>query len=103
MLIDLIRDYYEYHFTINRKIWDTCIIKLSDEQFLQESDYGVGSIRNQVVHMMSVDNAWFSDLNGEEFIGHMEPADYPDRELIRKTWDDVEEKIRGILSGYFRR
>lgn len=98
MTADLIRHFYEYHFTINRKIWDACIIKLTDEQFLQAVDYGVGSIRNQVVHMMSVDNAWFSDLMGEEFVGHMNPEHYPTREVIRSTWDEVEQKMRGALA-----
>ena len=84
MLIDLIRNYYGYHFTINRKIWDTCISELTDEQFLEETEYGVGSVRDQVVHMMSVDNAWFGDLIGEAFIAHMDPAHYPNRDIIRK-------------------
>ena len=98
MSINLIRDYYEYHFTINRKIWDECITKLTNEQFLQETDYGVGSIRNQIVHMMSVDNAWFDDLLGEEFVSHMNPVHYPHFEKIRKTWDEVEQKMRQALA-----
>jgi len=99
MLIDLIRNYYGYHFTINRKIWDTCISELTDEQFLEETEYGVGSVRDQVVHMMSVDNAWFGDLIGEAFIAHMDPAHYPNRDIIRKTWDEVEKKMRNILKN----
>jgi uncharacterized damage-inducible protein DinB len=95
---DLIRDFYEYHFTINRKIWNECISKLTNEQFLQDVAYGVGSIRNQVVHMMSVDNAWFDDLAGEEDVTHMNPAHYPTREIIRKRWDEVEQKMRGALA-----
>ncbi|MCA9887736.1 MAG: DinB family protein [Anaerolineae bacterium] len=99
MTLDLIRDYYDYHFTVNRKIWDACITKLTNEQFLEAVDYGVGSIRDHVVHMMSVDNAWFGDLIGEKFVAHMDPEHYPSRGKIRETWDDVEQKIRGILAS----
>lgn len=98
MTADLIRNYYEYHFTINRKIWDACITQLSDAQFSQAVDYGVGSIHNQVVHMMSVDNAWFDDLLGVAFVAHMEPDDYPTRAVIRQAWDAVEQKMLDALA-----
>ena len=98
MTIQLIRDFFEYHFTINRKIWDECITKLTSEQLLQDVDYGVGSIRNQVVHMMSVDDAWFHDVIGKEFVAHMDPEDYPTQAIIRERWDEVEQKMRSALA-----
>lgn len=66
MNADAFRHLYNYHFSENRKIWDTYITPLSDEQFTQNPSYSHGSVRNQIVHLMSVDDAWFSGLRGVE-------------------------------------
>ncbi|MGB5844350.1 MAG: DinB family protein, partial [Anaerolineales bacterium] len=60
------RHFYDYHFNENRKIWDTYITSLPHEQFNQNVDYSYGSVRNQIVHLMSVDDIWFSGLRGVE-------------------------------------
>ena len=64
MNADAFRHFYEYHFSENRNTWDTYILPLSQDQFTQPVDYSHGSVRNQVVHIMSVDNTWFSGLRG---------------------------------------
>ena len=89
---------YDYHFTINHKIWDQCIVALTDEQFTQDVHYSVGSARNQVVHMMNIDDRWFSGLRGEEVPGFIKPEAWPDREVIREKWDVVELRMREYLS-----
>ena len=93
------RQFYEYHFAENRKIWDTCIMSLSQEQFTQPSTYSIGSVRNQIVHLMSVDEAWFSDLRGVEIPQGLDPAQADDRELIRAYWDTVEQTMRDYLAA----
>ena len=93
------RHLYDYHFTINRKIWDQCIINLAEEQFTQSVNYSVGSARNQVVHMMNIDDRWFSGLRGEPVPGFINPVEYPKREVIREQWDAVEARMRDYLSG----
>lgn len=98
MNADAIRNMYEYHFTINRKIWDQCIVTLTDEQFTQDVHYSIGSARNQVVHMMNIDDRWFSGLRGEEVPGFINPVHLQKRELIREKWDAVELRMRDYLS-----
>ncbi len=93
------RHFYDYHFSENRKIWEQCVMQLSDEQFEQDSGYSAGSVRNQVVHMMSVDDAWFGDIQGLAFSGHLKPADFADRQAIRAHWDAVEQRMRAYLAG----
>jgi uncharacterized damage-inducible protein DinB len=51
MRADEIRHLYEYHFVLNRCVWDESVMALTDAQFVQKLDYSVGSIRNQTVHM----------------------------------------------------
>lgn len=98
MNADAIRNMYDYHFTINRKIWEQCIVPLTQEQFTQTIDYSVGSAHNQVVHMMNIDDRWFSGLRGEEVPGFINPVHLQMRDAIREKWDTVETRMRGYLS-----
>ena len=62
--------------------------------------YSQGSVRNQVVHLMSVDDAWFSDLSGADVSPDSpDPASLVDRAAIRAYGDAVEQRMRGHLAG----
>jgi uncharacterized damage-inducible protein DinB len=98
MNADAFRQFYEYHFTENHKIWDTCIMSLSQEQFTQPSSYSVGSVRNQLVHMMNCDDYWFSALRGILDREDLNPDDFNDRSTLRAHWDTVEQSMRGYLA-----
>lgn len=99
MNADAFRHFYEYHFTENRKIWDTHIVSLSQEQFMQPVGYSVGSIRNHVVHQMSADDYWFSGLRGIEMPEMLDPTPFEDRASIRAYWDNIEQNMRGYLAN----
>jgi uncharacterized damage-inducible protein DinB len=92
------RHFYNYHFSENRKIWDDCIVPLSYEQFTQAVNYSHGSVRDQIVHLMSVDEAWFSGLRGDENPQPFNPAAFDDREIIRAHWDSIEQNMRDYLA-----
>jgi uncharacterized damage-inducible protein DinB len=98
MNADAFRHFYNYHFTENQKIWDTNITSLSQEQFIQNVGYSHGSIRNQIIHLISVDDTWFSGLRGVEISESLNPANFDDRKIIRAYWDNVEENMRDYLS-----
>ncbi|TAK13291.1 MAG: hypothetical protein EPO32_05740 [Anaerolineae bacterium] len=99
MTAEHFRELYEYHFSLNRKLWDELVMPLSKEQFVQDLPYSVGSIRNQCVHMMNIDDRWFSGLRGEEVPGFANPVHYGTREKIRAEWDGVVEKQREYLAS----
>ena len=94
------RHFYNYHLSENRKIWDAYITPLSDEQFNQHADYSQGSVRNQVLHLINVDDIWFSELSGntpsEPVTSNASDAD--DRNMIRAYWDRVEQRVRDYLA-----
>ena len=92
------RHFYNYHFAENRKIWDTCITLLSDEQFIQNMAYSHGSVRDQIVHLMNVDELWFSELRGVQPSEPLSPANFDDRKIIRAHWDSVEQSMRDYLA-----
>lgn len=98
MNADAFRHFYEYHFSENRKIWDPCVSQLSDQQFIQALSYSRGSVRDQILHLISCESMWFSELSGGDPPEDLNSADFPDRESIRAHWDRVEQTIRLYLS-----
>jgi len=92
------RQFYDDHFAENRKIWDRYISPLSDEQFMQHADYSRGSVRDQIVHLMSCDTAWFSGLRGVKIPEDLNPADFPRRGFIRSHWDNVKQNMCDYLA-----
>jgi uncharacterized damage-inducible protein DinB len=93
---DAFRHLYGYHFAEDRKLW-LAILALSEDDFARESPYSHGSVRDQVRHLMDVDDAWFSGLRGE-----VPPEPSPpdaDRAWLRRQWDGIEERMRGYLAG----
>jgi len=99
MNADAFRHFYDYHFSENRRMWGSYITLLSYEQFTQDVDYSHGSVRDQIVHLMSVDEAWFSGLRGVELPEPVNPASFDDRKIIRAHWDHVEQDMRDYLAG----
>ena len=92
------RHFYDYHFTENRKIWDAYITSLSEEQFTQDTGHSHGSVRNQIIHLISADDTWFSALRGVEIPKPLNPANFGDRKIIRAHWDKVEQNMGDYLA-----
>ena len=93
------RHFYGYHFTENRNLWDTYLTLLSHEQFTRNVDYSHGSVRDQIVHLISVDDTWFSGLRGAEIPEPLDPVAFDDRKVIRTHWDHVEQNMRDYLAN----
>lgn len=98
MFADAVRHLFDYHFAENRTAWDGYVAPLSDEDFTREAAYSHGSVHNQVVHLMSVDEAWFSDLGAVSLPDGPDP-DTLDRAGIRARWDEIERQQRAWLAG----
>lgn len=99
MNADAIRHFYGYHFAENRSLWDKYVTGLTQEQFVQPSNYSMGSVRNQLVHLMRVDNDWFNGLRGAGFEEMPAPEAFDDRETLRAKWDTVEQMMQGFLAN----
>ena len=98
MNADAFRQFYEYHFTENRKIWDSYITQLSYEQFTQDMAYSHGSVRNQILHLIGADELWFSELQNIKPSKPLPPVNFDDRKNIRTRWDNVEQNMRNYLA-----
>ena len=92
------RHFYEYHFAENRRIWDTLITALTQEQFTQSARYSQGSVRDQIVHLISADEVWFSELRGVEPSDVLPNTAFDDRQFLRAHWDRIEQSMRDYLA-----
>jgi uncharacterized damage-inducible protein DinB len=97
--VDHIRQLFEYHFTLNRKFWHFCLDNLKWKQITKMSEISVGSIRNQFVHIMSVDERWFSGLRRLNVPDFANPEAYEKPEDLRIKWDLIEADMRVYLDG----
>lgn len=97
MDVNAFRHLYAYHFAENRTLWEASAA-LSDEQFIQPISYSLGSVRNQIVHLISVDDTWFSGLRGADIPAPLDPTDFSDRNRIRVYWDRVEQTMHEYLA-----
>ena len=93
------RKLYDYHFALNRKIWDQCIDPLPEEAFKKKLGYSTGSVRNQAVHMLNIDDRWFCGLRGLEVPGFINPVHLPTKDRVRAKWDAVEADMQAYLDG----
>jgi len=98
MNADAFRQFYGYHFAENRKLWESYITPLTPEQFTQPVGYSHGSVRDQIVHLIDVDDVWFSELRGVQPSEPLPGSNEDDRSIIRTHWDSVEQKMRDYLS-----
>ncbi len=93
------RHFYDYHFNENRKLWKSYVARLSYEQFTQPAAYSHGSVRDQILHLMDVEDAWFSELQNTAPLEPVPPSDGDDRDSLRLHWDRVEQRMRAYLAG----
>ena len=65
-------------------------MQLTDEQFTQDVGYSFGSVRHQVVHIMSATQRWIDRFNFGEARAHLNFEDYPTRALAKAKWDEMK-------------
>jgi uncharacterized damage-inducible protein DinB len=99
MNADAFRHFFNYHFAENRSLWERYVAPLPGDLFIQPAGYSHGSVRGQVVHIMSTDEVWFAGLRGATFPEDFPPVMGDDRDAIRARWDAVEEMMREYLAG----
>lgn len=99
MNIEMIRKLYDYHFAVNRRLWESCVMALSDAQFTQEDAYSAGSVKGQVVHLITWDEQWFARLREETTLPvRLQPDQFANRGELRAYWDNVETVMRVYLA-----
>ena len=87
---DEIKTIFSYHLWAFERVWG-CVSQISDEQFVEEVDYSIGSIRNIVVHMMSAANRWMGRLKGGALPPHLAFEDFDTLSKAKDKWDELQK------------
>jgi len=88
---------YQYGYWAFEKVWD-CVMQLTDKQFAEELDYSRGSIRNQVIHIMSTTQRWIIRTNGGTMPPRLSSDDFPTRASVKTKWDELRTDALDYLS-----
>mgnify|MGYP001306729285 CR=1 FL=1 len=92
MNADTIRTLLEYNYAAHRRLWDG-IACLTDEQFVQEVDYSIGSVRNHMVHLINVDLRWLARLQNAALPERLSENGFTTVEAARRKWAEVESAV----------
>ena len=93
---------FSYNYWAFERVW-ACIAQLTDDQFTRPVDYSRGSIRNQVVHLMSATQRWVYRLQ------HIEPPprlvfeDFTTLAQTRTKWDELQEEAMRFFQSRHQR
>ncbi len=101
MMLTAVRALIDYHYAAYERIWNV-VMGLSAEQFLQAHDYSLGSARNQLVHVMNVDERWLSRLQNQQPVPVLEYSNFPDAQSTRQKWDTVRGSVQDYALGLSR-
>ena len=93
-----IRTLFGYGYWAFEKVWAS-IDPLTDAQFVEDLDYSRGSVRNQMVHMMSATRRWIVRLNGGEMVPHLAFEDFTTRAAARSKWDELRDEAMDYINS----
>jgi uncharacterized damage-inducible protein DinB len=94
-MLDWIKTIWEYNYWAHHKMLD-CVAHLSDEDFRRDVAYSIGSVQQQVVHVMWAENLWYARIQGTPFT-ELHAKDYPTPAAVRAKWSEVEAEWRAYL------
>jgi len=93
-----VRELFEYDQWAFGQVWD-CITQLRDEQFITPVDYSRGSIRNQVVHMMSVMQRWVLRMQRAPMPERLVFEDFPTEAITKAKWDEIQKETMNYVTS----
>lgn len=77
-----------YHYGMFERVWE-CAYDLTADQFVAETDYSLGSVRNHFLHCMNVDGRWLARMKGGAPPPRLNSSDYPDQAALHDQWEHV--------------
>lgn len=101
MMLTAVRALFDYHYSAYDQVWRS-VMELSREQFVQERDYSLGSVRNQLVHVMNVDDRWLSRLQNQQPTENLVFGDFPDQQSLWQKWALIRGSVQDYVLGLSR-
>jgi uncharacterized damage-inducible protein DinB len=88
----------EYGYWAFERTWE-CVMQVTDEQFVQEIGYSKGSIRHQMVHMMSATQRWIIRLEQKAMQAHLAFEDFNTRAAAKAKWDELRTDTMAYVNS----
>ncbi len=100
MNAESIRTLFQYHHWANRQVWE-CVEGLSNVQFKRVHDYSIGSVYNQVFHLMANELYTLSLFEPRLYAAYanLKQSDFPARVSIRTHWDYYISRVNVALGN----
>lgn len=101
MNIEIIQKLFDYYCWANQRVWQ-CIQTLSDEHYFRPNSYSIGSVHEQVFHLMLSDSMVLAMLHSGRPTIPGDPAflaieDYPTRDHICQKRCELEEGLKAYI------
>lgn len=96
MIIDFIRNFYQYNAWANRRILDTAA-QISPEQMRAGTLLPFGTVHNTLVHILGAQWLWLNRWQGISPRAFMDPQDFSDFTNLRARWDEIEAKTHEFV------
>jgi len=98
--VEIIQAMVTYHYALFRRVWDTSIMTLTDEQFITEIPYSHGSVRNHMVHLAAVDRGWMLGMQEDPNAraNRPQPADFPTRASAHALWENSAQQFSDYVA-----
>lgn len=87
-------DYIYWSFDL---IWPF-IEKLSDSQFVEDLGYSLGSIRNQIIHLISSHRRWLYRMRSVEPPQHLDFKNFPTKTSVKIEWDNAKLEMLDYIN-----
>jgi uncharacterized damage-inducible protein DinB len=89
---EVIQELFDYSYWAVDLIWP-CINQLDDEQFTRNLGYSLGSIRNQIIHLISSHRRWLYRLQSRVIPQHLRFTDFPTKSSSKDEWEKAKEEL----------
>jgi uncharacterized damage-inducible protein DinB len=92
MNLQSILELFEYNYWAFDRVWQS-INQLDDAKFVSDLGYSFGSIRNQIIHLISSHQRWLARLQLTGIPPHLDFADLPTRTLVKEKWNEARDEF----------
>ena len=88
----------EFHYWARDRMFDA-LEPLTPEQFTRDLASSFRSARDTAAHIYSAEWIWYQRWHGTSPRTRPSPDEFPDTATLRRSWDELETKVRAFIAG----
>ncbi len=88
---------FDYNQWAKARLLDS-LAQMKQEDFAKDLHSSHGGIQGTLFHMVNAENIWLSRLEGNQIIP-IDASQLNNVEDFRKTWDDLDNRMTGVLAA----